>query len=161
MRHEDVHKVWHYLYFGYTHHEKRAHAYALFRNQEIHLDFPKHKHFYAHTLYIYVGRDIHYPNYNGRSSLIKVNFGKGAFEDQLFDKHDYFTVVKGQETLFGTVPIEWESEKQEPFTVAFDSTEEVVDYEVEDSAEEKINGASEYSFSFWSRWSRVMPKDIH
>lgn len=32
IKHQDVHYVWHFLYFGYTHIEKRAHAYASFRN---------------------------------------------------------------------------------------------------------------------------------
>lgn len=32
LKHQDVHKVWHYIYFGYSHHEKRAHAYAWFLN---------------------------------------------------------------------------------------------------------------------------------
>jgi hypothetical protein len=116
----------------------------------VHLDFAKHKHFLAHTFNLYVGRDLHYPSYSGKTALIKVNFGHGAFQTELYDKFDHFTVVHGKETLFATAPTVYESEE-----VSYPSA-----FEVEESAEHKINGSAEFGFGFWTRWSRVFPKDI-
>jgi hypothetical protein len=56
----------------------------------------------------------------------------------------------------------WDSEHGVALAAAFDAdpADALADFEMEDDKENRINGASEFGYGMWTRWSRVFPKDI-
>lgn len=83
---------WHYIYFGYSKITSQAYAYVKWIESEDELNYENVNHYYIQKLYIYIGKDIFYPGFNGKLNYVVVNFGLGAFRNKkkFSDNNDIF-----------------------------------------------------------------------
>lgn len=84
---------WHFVYFGYSRHLRRAYAYVRFNGRAGEVNFVDANHFISPNYYVYVGQDQFYPAYNGQIRQFALNAGDGAFSLGPYDGNFGFEPV--------------------------------------------------------------------
>lgn len=93
LNHKNRHLRWFYVYFGYSKKHAMASLYVKWTAEEEFLTYERTNHYLAPEFFIYVGRDKHFPGFNGQLGMINFNAGDGAFRE----KND----VKSKDNTFG------------------------------------------------------------
>jgi len=92
---------WFFVYFGYSKNEKKGFVGVRFTTGIETLEYNNVNHYFASTFYIYVGKDMHFPGFNGKIGFVNFNIGDGAFKKMPDFKHpnDIFGLLKGEENI--------------------------------------------------------------
>lgn len=86
MNYEDDLESWFFIYFGYSHSNKKAIAYIKFTDHEHLLEFDATRHFLPFNMKFYLGKDPFYWGFNGKLKGWNVAYGKGAYISANFKK---------------------------------------------------------------------------
>ena len=82
---------------GYSKNDKAAYAYVKWRDSEDNLEYKDINHYFAKKYFVFVGKDVQFPGFNGRIASTSFNHGEGSFRKGNDFKHptDAFRFDKG------------------------------------------------------------------
>lgn len=75
IQHKGRHTEWFYVYYGYSKVARRAYAFVKWTDGEDSLNWDDINHYLAFNLYLFVGRDKHFPGHNGKIGYFNFNAG--------------------------------------------------------------------------------------
>lgn len=99
--HKDRHTKWFFAYFGYSKLAREAYAFVKWTQDHNFLVFSDVNHFYAPAFHVYIGKDKHFPGFNGKMAYVGFNIGRKAYLKEIDFTHpqDIFGFEKGLEKL--------------------------------------------------------------
>lgn len=78
--HKNRHAKWFFTYFGYSKKDRLAYVYTKWSEEgEDSLSYENTNHYFVPEFYVFVGRDKHFPGFNGKIGYVNFNIGTGAF----------------------------------------------------------------------------------
>jgi hypothetical protein len=66
---------WFFVYFGYSKKVSKAYIHVKWFDGEDSMTYPNINHYFAPKFLAYVGKDRHYPAFNGNIGYFKINLG--------------------------------------------------------------------------------------
>ncbi len=76
---EDDLTSWFFIYFGYSHDQKKGKVFIKFQDREVNLDFEDINHAIPKYLGAYVGKDRFYPAFSGEIKNWVFAAGEGSY----------------------------------------------------------------------------------
>ncbi|CAD8140693.1 unnamed protein product [Paramecium octaurelia] len=156
--HKNRIREWFFVYFGYSKTKAQANVYVKWTDSEDSLSYDKANHYYAPQLYVFLGRDKHFPGHSGKIAYVRFNLGNGAhIENNKFDHpQDVFAFKEGTDRLFKKdeqlLPDE---PTKDVFENGFEQKKPVINKE---SPSE--NALEEYGYGFWMRFLTSYPQRL-
>lgn len=77
--HKNRHFKWFYIYFGYSKKDTTAYIYVKWNDSDDSLTYEKINHYFTPEFFVYVGKDKHFPGFNGQIGQVNFNLGTGSF----------------------------------------------------------------------------------
>lgn len=158
INHKDRHVKWFFVYFGYSKKDRAAYSYVKWTDNEDNLNFANINHYFAAKFHVFVGRDAHFPGFNGKLAYVNFNIGGGAFRkgNDFTRDDDAFGFAIGGKELFKPVKPDAlpEPDKDVRESKSTDA-QPVVDRIGKDNDE-----LSEYGYGFWLRFLTAYPERL-
>lgn len=86
--HKERHNQWFFVYFGYSKPTSTAYAYVKWSDSEDSNTYDNANHYYAPEFFVFVGKDKHFPGFNGKIAYVSFNAGEGSFKKGTDFTHD-------------------------------------------------------------------------
>lgn len=106
INHKDRHNQWFFIYYGYSKKDLNAYIFVKWTDSEDSLNYDKINHYLVPEFFVFVGKDKHFPGFNGKIGHANFNIGLGAFKKGSNYEHpaDAFGYKIGLETLVQKKP---------------------------------------------------------
>lgn len=108
VNYEDDLESWFFIYYGYSHVNKKVIAYIKFTDHEHLVEFDATRHFVPFNLKFYLGRDPWHAGFNGKMKGWNFAYGKGAYMASGFGK--LIELAGEEKDNADDVSKEWEKE---------------------------------------------------
>ncbi|CAD8058815.1 unnamed protein product [Paramecium sonneborni] len=173
INHKNKHIDWFFVYFGYSKKLKKAFVQVRLSSGIETLECTNVNHYFTPQFHTYVGKDEHFPGFNGKIAYVNFVLGSGSYrnkpdfiiKDDLFgyDVGDINLIKKTQKQIDqqqNTQPIKEEPQVIKPSFQ--DNEDREVSFEtiapvLEEEYEEPIQM---YGYGFWLRFMHVYPKRL-